>query len=209
MTVAPRVHERGPVRSRAEHHPRSRAMGSILRTILSPGAFSTHAGVTRIGTSSLTSSSPSIAAGIVSNSVMRPPGADKEIPSHTHSFDAGTASSYLALQANKIGWHVHGMIGFDLERAFADLNVPVGYRVEAPYAIAKKGVPAQLPEGARATERPHATRQGRLRRQISGQVMRKPREPTATCARSADQACGHRPVSGDAGRRRRRLPRLA
>jgi len=115
---------------------------------------------------------------------MRPPGADKEIPSHTHSFDAGTASGYLALQANKIGWHVHGMIGFDLERAFADLNVPVGYRVEAPYAIAKKGVPAQLPEGARETERPHATRQGRLRRQISGQVMRKPREPTATCARS-------------------------
>ena len=71
---------------------------------------------------------------LVSNSLMRPPGADKDVPSHTHSFDTGTASGYFALQAYKMGWRVHGMVGFDQDRAFAELNVPVGYRVEAAYA---------------------------------------------------------------------------
>ena len=61
---------------------------------------------------------------LVSNSLMRPPGSDKDVPSTTHSFDTGTASGYFALQANKMGWHVHGMVGFDKERAFAELNVP-------------------------------------------------------------------------------------
>jgi nitroreductase len=41
---------------------------------------------------------------LVSNSVSRPPGSDADVPSHTHyhSLDAGTASSYLALQANRL-----------------------------------------------------------------------------------------------------------
>ena len=56
---------------------------------------------------------------LVSNPMMRPPGADADVPSHSHSFDAGTASGYLALQANRLGWYVHGMVGFDMKRAFA------------------------------------------------------------------------------------------
>ena len=93
---------------------------------------------------------------LISNSLMRPPGSDKDVPSPTHSFDTGTASGYFALQANKMGWHVHGMIGFDRERAFADLNVPVGYRVEAAYTVGRLGDPAGLPENLRDRERPNS-----------------------------------------------------
>ena len=92
---------------------------------------------------------------LVSNSLMRPPGSDKDVPSTTHSFDTGTASGYFALQANKMGWHVHGMVGFDKERAFAELNVPVGYRVETAYAIGRLGDPAGLPENLRGREHPN------------------------------------------------------
>ena len=90
----------------------------------------------------------------ISNSLMRPPGADKDVPSPSHSFDAGAASGYFALQASKMGWHVHGMVGFDKERAFAELNVPAGYRVEAAYAVGRLGAPAVLPEPLRGRERP-------------------------------------------------------
>jgi nitroreductase len=91
---------------------------------------------------------------LVSNSVSRPPGADEDVPSYTHSLDAGTASGYLALQANRLGWHVHGMVGLDMDRAFKELNVPAGYRVEAAYAIGRKGDPANLPAQLRAREFP-------------------------------------------------------
>ncbi len=91
---------------------------------------------------------------LISNSLMRPPGADKEVPSPTHSLDAGTASGYFALQAQKMGWHTHGMVGFDRERAFAELNVPKGYSVEAAYAVGKIGDPSTLPEPLQEREYP-------------------------------------------------------
>ena len=90
----------------------------------------------------------------ISNSLMRPPGADKDVPSPSHSFDAGAASGYFALQASMMGWYVHGMVGFDMDRAFAELNVPAGYRVEAAYAVGRLGAPAVLPEPLRGRERP-------------------------------------------------------
>ncbi len=91
---------------------------------------------------------------LISNSLMKPPGADKEVPSPSHSLDAGAASGYFALQAARMGWHVHGMVGFDMDRAFAELNVPKGYRVEAIYAVGKRGDTAQLPDALRAREVP-------------------------------------------------------
>ena len=63
---------------------------------------------------------------LISNSLMRRPGTDKDVLSPTHSFDAGTASGYVAVQALPMGWHVHGMVGSDRDRAFAGLNVPGG-----------------------------------------------------------------------------------
>ena len=91
---------------------------------------------------------------LVSNSLMRPPGAEKDVPSHSHSMDAGAASANFALQATRMGWFVHGMVGFDMDRTFAELNVPKGYRVEAAYAVGRKGDKATLPEGLRAREEP-------------------------------------------------------
>ena len=93
---------------------------------------------------------------LISKSLMRPPGSDKDVPSPTHSFDAGTASGYFALQAHKMGWHVHGMVGFERDRAFTELNVPVGYRVEAAYAVGRVGDPANLPEALRDREHPNS-----------------------------------------------------
>ena len=91
---------------------------------------------------------------VVSNSLMKPPGQDKEIPSHSHSFDAGAAWMSLALQAAKSGWFTHGMVGFDMERAFAELDVPKGYRVEAAIAIGRLGDKTNLPEFLQAREMP-------------------------------------------------------
>ncbi|MFC0407337.1 nitroreductase family protein [Roseomonas elaeocarpi] len=91
---------------------------------------------------------------LVSNSLMQPPGADKPVPSHSHSLDAGAAAGNFALQATRMGWQAHGMVGFDLERAFTELNVPQGYRVEAAYAIGKQGDKFTLPEGLQAREMP-------------------------------------------------------
>jgi nitroreductase len=91
---------------------------------------------------------------LVSNSVMLPPGTDKAIPSHSHSLDAGAAWENLALQATKSGWHAHGMVGFDIARAFAELDVPEGYRVEQAIAVGRKADKSKLPEGLQAREMP-------------------------------------------------------
>ncbi len=95
---------------------------------------------------------------LVSNSLMRIPGAEREVPSHSHSLDAGAASANFALQAARMGWQAHGMVGFDRERAFAELRVPQGYRVEAAYAVGRVGSPDQLPEALRAREAPNGRR---------------------------------------------------
>ena len=91
---------------------------------------------------------------LVSKSLMRPPGADADVPSHSHSLDAGAASANFALQANKLGYYVHGMVGFDMDRAFAELGVPQGHRVEAAYAVGKIGDKSSLPEMLQAREMP-------------------------------------------------------
>ena len=91
---------------------------------------------------------------IVSNSRLRQRGNNPETTSYTHSLDAGTAAGYLALQANRMGWFVHGMSGFDVERAPSELGVPEGWRVEAAYAVGKLGDKTGLPEALRMREAP-------------------------------------------------------
>jgi nitroreductase len=92
---------------------------------------------------------------MVSNSVRLSPGADKAVPSHSHSMDSGAAWENLALQATKSGWHAHGMVGFDIPRAFAELGVPEGYRVEHMIAVGRKGDKSLLPEPLQAREMPN------------------------------------------------------
>lgn len=91
---------------------------------------------------------------MVSKSTMRPPGQEKDIPSHTHSFDAGAAWAQMALQATLSGYQAHGMVGFDMDRAFAELNVPEGHRVEAAIVIGKQGDKSTLSEQMQAREAP-------------------------------------------------------
>ena len=61
-------------------------------------------------------------------------------PSVTHSFDAGAAWMSLALEGTYRGYVVHGMQGFDYQKAKELLRIPEPYAVEAMIAIGK---PAQ------------------------------------------------------------------
>jgi nitroreductase len=91
---------------------------------------------------------------LVSKTTLLPRGADQEVPSHTHSLDAGAAWASLALQATRAGWAAHGMAGFDIARAAAELSVPPGYRVEVAIAIGRPGDKSLLPERLAAREHP-------------------------------------------------------
>lgn len=75
-------------------------------------------------------------------------------PAHTHSYDAGAAWGYLALQATRMGYHAHGMAGVDYDRVRTELMVPERFRVEAAAVIGRIGDPAILDEKQRAREFP-------------------------------------------------------
>ena len=95
---------------------------------------------------------------LLSKSTTAIPGKEGEVPSHSHSHDAGAGWAYFALQATRMGYQAHGMVGFDMQRAFTDLHVPMGYRVEQMIAVGRRGDPAQLPEAVRARELPNSRR---------------------------------------------------
>ena len=75
-------------------------------------------------------------------------------PSHSHSFDTGAAWAYLALQATMLGYHAHGMVGVDFDRARKELDVPERYRFEAAAAIGRMGDIATLDDKLRKREVP-------------------------------------------------------
>jgi nitroreductase len=92
---------------------------------------------------------------LVSKKVINVPGKTEPIPSHSHSLDAGAAWAYLALEAARLGWHAHGMAGFDTSLAASRLHIPNDYRVEIAIALGKKGDRASLPEALAAREAPN------------------------------------------------------
>lgn len=74
---------------------------------------------------------------------------------HSHGFDAGAAWAQLALQAVHDGLCTHGIGGFDHERAYAELGVPEGFKIEMAIAIGRMGDPSVvLPEALLAREMP-------------------------------------------------------
>jgi nitroreductase len=77
-----------------------------------------------------------------------------EKPARTHSFDAGAAWENLALQGTFLGLVVHGMQGFDYERARALLKIPEKFQVEAMVAIGKPGLKEALPDHLQEREFP-------------------------------------------------------
>lgn len=74
-------------------------------------------------------------------------------PSRTHSFDTGAAWQNLALQGSSMGLVVHGMEGFDYDKAKKALKIPEGYTVEAMAAVGKPGKISELPEQLQAKEK--------------------------------------------------------
>src|SRR5918995_5674442 len=75
-------------------------------------------------------------------------------PSITHSFDTGAAWENLALQGSLKGFLVHGMQGFDYDRARTTLNIPDDFQVEAMVAVGFPDSPEVLPEKLQAKEAP-------------------------------------------------------
>ena len=91
---------------------------------------------------------------VVSETTMAVPGKDARVPSHSHSFDAGAAWGYLALQASMLDWHAHGMVGIEMDRIRTELKVPEDCRIEAGIVIGKLGPKTLLPEALQAREVP-------------------------------------------------------
>jgi nitroreductase len=79
-------------------------------------------------------------------------------PSITHSYDAGAAWENFALQGFHQNLAVHGMEGFDYERARKELRIPEEFQVEAMAAIGKPGRKELLPEKLRTRESPNDRR---------------------------------------------------
>lgn len=75
-------------------------------------------------------------------------------PNPVHKFDAGLAFENLALQGAAMGLVVHGMQGFDFDRARQELGVPADYSVDAMFAAGHPGDVADLPEALRQREKP-------------------------------------------------------
>ena len=79
---------------------------------------------------------------------------DSNKPARTHSYDAGAAWGSLALQGSQSGLVVHGMQGFDYDKAKEALQIPDDYQVEAMIAVGKKGNKEELPAHLQEREFP-------------------------------------------------------
>jgi len=75
-------------------------------------------------------------------------------PNATHVFDTGAAWENLALEGARRGLVVHGMSGFDYEKARKILHVPDDYDVCAMCAIGKPGKKEDLPKPMQEREQP-------------------------------------------------------
>jgi len=89
-------------------------------------------------------------------------------PSVSHSYDCGAAWENFALQGFSQGFVVHGMEGFDYDRARIELKIPDQFQVEAMAAVGKPGAKETLPEMLRKAEGPNE------RRKISASICEGP-----------------------------------
>ena len=71
-----------------------------------------------------------------------------------HVYDSGLAYENLALQGAAMGLVVHGMAGFDFDKARTALSVPDDYAVCAMFAVGRPGDPDQLDAQMREYEKP-------------------------------------------------------
>jgi nitroreductase len=78
-----------------------------------------------------------------------------EKPARTNQFDTGAAWENLALETTSRGLAVHGMQGFDYEKARKDLEVPDNSDVVAMIAIGMRGPRNLLPPQLQEREYPN------------------------------------------------------
>jgi len=60
------------------------------------------------------------------------------VPNSAHSFDAGAAWANFAHQALLLGWHTHGIGGFNRDAARERLAIPADFAVEAMIALGRQ-----------------------------------------------------------------------
>jgi nitroreductase len=75
-------------------------------------------------------------------------------PNPVHLFDVGAAFENIALQATAMNLVVHGMQGFDFDKARTALKVPDDFAVAAMFAAGRPAEPNTLPEPLREREKP-------------------------------------------------------
>jgi nitroreductase len=76
----------------------------------------------------------------------------------SHSFDAGAAWTNFAHQALLLGWHTHGIGGFDRDAARALLEVPDEFAIETIVALGRQGALDTLHADFHAGESPSTRR---------------------------------------------------
>ena len=79
-------------------------------------------------------------------------------PNRVAVFDAGSSWENMALQGVSMNLVVHGMAGFDYDRARTELSIPAEFEPCAMVAIGKPGLVSDLPEKLRAAETPSSRR---------------------------------------------------
>ena len=95
---------------------------------------------------------------ILSDTMIQLPRDKGQSLSHSHSFDAGAAWAFMALQATRLGIHTHGMAGVDFDRARKELSIPDSFRIEAAIAIGRLGDKSKLPPEMQGREVPSGRR---------------------------------------------------
>ncbi|MCW2404627.1 nitroreductase [Sphingobium sp. B1D7B] len=76
----------------------------------------------------------------------------------SHRFDAGAAWANFAHQALLLGWHTHGIGGFDRGSARARLAIPDDFAIEAIIALGRRGDLHELDPEFHSTEAPNGRR---------------------------------------------------
>lgn len=77
---------------------------------------------------------------------------DRQASPGKHSFDAGCAWGYLALQAHAMGLATHAMGGFSADEARKVLNLPEHLVPECVIAVGRRADAATLPDDLRERE---------------------------------------------------------
>lgn len=77
------------------------------------------------------------------------------LPNLSNAFDAGAAWLSFSLQALELGWHTHGIGGFDHDLARRDLKIPNDFEIHAVIAIGKQADKSLLPPELQERETPN------------------------------------------------------